>query len=369
MTKLYIKKLKNLGGLFLATVAVPTVLSIFYFGLIASDIYVSESRFVVRSPEKQTSGGLGMLLKSAGFSSAGDEIYAVQDYAVSRDALRALNSKGEIAAAYSAEQVDFINRWGFLPFSRNFESLYKYYESMIKVQHDTVSSVTTLTVRAYTAKEAHAVNEQILRLSEALVNTLNRRGQHDLVGYAQREVDNSERQAQAAAFALSIYRNQEAIVDPEKQAQVQLQLISKLQDELIASRGQLSQLRKFTPENPQIETLQQHVASLEKEIQRETSNVAGSQQSLAGKTARYQRLLLESQFADRQLASAMASLQDARNEARRKQVYLERIVQPNQPDTAIEPRRLRNIFATFVLGMVAWGILTMLLAGLREHQD
>jgi capsular polysaccharide transport system permease protein len=39
------------------------------------------------------------------------------------------------------------------------------------------------------------------------------------------------------------------------------------------------------------------------------------------------------------------------------------------PDVAQEPHRLRGILATFVLGLVAWGILSMLLAGVREHQD
>ena len=63
----------------------------------------------------------------------------------------------------------------------------------------------------------------------------------------------------------------------------------------------------------------------------------------------------------------MNSLEEARNEARRKQAYVERIVQPSLPDEAQEPRRLRGIFATFVLGLIAWAILTMLLAGIREH--
>ena len=70
-----------------------------------------------------------------------------------------------------------------------------------------------------------------------------------------------------------------------------------------------------------------------------------------------------------QLASALASLESARNEAQRQQVYLERIAQPSLPDVAQEPRRLRSIAATFILGLVAWGILSMLVAGVREHQD
>jgi capsular polysaccharide transport system permease protein len=362
-------RLRNLNRLFLVTVVIPTLLSIVYFGLIASDVYVSESRFVVRSPEKQSGGALGLVLKSAGFASAGEEVYAVQDYALSRDALRSLNEKNNIYNAFANANVDPINRFGLMPFDPSFEGLFRYYKSMVKSEHDATSSITTLTVRAYSAKDAHDINARILALSEALVNKLNARGQSDLIGYAQNEVANAETRSREAALALSAYRNQEAIVDPEKQAQVQLQLVSKLQDELISTREQLLQLRQFTPQNPQIEFLSAKVASLQNDIDRETSNVAGSNRSLAGKVARYQRLALESQFADRQLAISMASLEEARNEARRKQIYLERIVQPNRPDIATEPRRLRGIVATFVLGLVSWAILTMLLAGLKEHKD
>jgi len=65
----------------------------------------------------------------------------------------------------------------------------------------------------------------------------------------------------------------------------------------------------------------------------------------------------------------MTSLVEAQNEARRKQVYVQRIVQPNLPDSPIEPRRVRGILATLILGLIAWGIASMLMAGVREHKD
>lgn len=68
-------KLKSLDRLFLATVILPTALAVLYFGLFASDVYISESRFVVRSPDKPAASGLGFLLKSTGFANAGDEIF------------------------------------------------------------------------------------------------------------------------------------------------------------------------------------------------------------------------------------------------------------------------------------------------------
>jgi capsular polysaccharide transport system permease protein len=78
-------------------------------------------------------------------------------------------------------------------------------------------------------------------------------------------------------------------------------------------------------------------------------------------------LALDRAYADKQLAGALTALDAARSEAQRKQLYLERVVQPNLPDVAIEPKRLRSVVVIFVLGLVAWGILTLLVASVREH--
>ncbi|WP_199155795.1 hypothetical protein [Chromobacterium sp. ASV23] len=206
-------------------------------------------------------------------------------------------------------------------------------------------------------------------MSEELINRLNERGRQDMIRFASREVDAAEKKSTAAAVALSLYRNEKGVIDPERQSTIQLQQIAKLQDELIATKTQLAQLQTFTQDNPQIPALKKRIETLQSEISAESNLVAGGNKSLANKAAEYQRLVLEREFADKQLASAMATLEQARSDAVRKQLYLERIVQPSKPDKAQEPRRIRGIFSTLALGLVAWGILTMLLAGVREHQD
>ncbi|WP_239016859.1 hypothetical protein [Sphingomonas ginkgonis] len=353
--------------MFLVTVVVPTLCAIIYFGFIASDVYVSESEFVVRSPDKPASTGLGVLLKTAGFSNAGDEIYAAHAFVRSRDALHALNKNGAFAKAYGSNDISMFDRFNGFGWRNSFEDLFDYYQKKVGIEHDTSSSITTLTVRAFTPAEALRVNTQLLELSEALVNRLNDRGRKDLVQFASDEVASAEQADRSAALALATFRNQQGIIDPERQATVQLQMISKLQDELIGARLQLLQLRAMAPTNPQIPILQVRINGLAREIDAQLGQVAGNRRSLSATAARYQRLQLEREFADKRLAAAMTSLQDARSEARRKQAYVERIAQPSRPDRAEEPRRLRGIFATFVLGLVAWGILTMLLAGVREH--
>lgn len=362
-------RVMGFGWIFTATVIVPTFCAILYFGAFASDVYVSEAKFVVRSPEKSSTSGLGILLKSAGFANAGDEVYAAQQFVESRDALRALNSRDAFIKAYTKPTISVFDRLGAFGAGDSFEDLYKYYEKMVVVRHDTSSSIITLTVRAFAPEDAKRFNEQLLNMAEDTVNRLNTRGRQDLIRFGQAEVDNAKEQARNAAIALATYRNQQGVIDPEKQATVQLQMVSKLQDELIATENQLVQVRAFAPKNPQIEVFEVKAAALSRQIDEELGKVVGNRKSLSSSAAQYQRLSLEAQFSDRQLASAMASLEEARNEARRKQAYVERIVEPNLPDTPLEPRRLRGMLATLALGLVAWGVLSMLLAGVKEHQS
>jgi capsular polysaccharide transport system permease protein len=361
------KLFSRVDRLFLLTVVVPTALAVLYFGLFASDVYVSESRFVVRSPDKPATSGLGVLLKSAGFSNAGDEIFAAHEFVQSRDALKELNRDNAVARAFGNSNVSIFDRFNPLGLSGSFEDLYKYFRGKVTVDYATTSSITTLTVRAYSPQEAQKFNRQLLERSEELVNRLNTRGRSDLVQFATEEVVQAKMAAREAALSLARFRNARGIIDPEKQATLQLQMVSKLQDELIGARTQLQQLRAMAPENPQIPILEVRINSLSREIDEQLGLVAGSRRSLSATAAQYQRFELEREFADRRLAAAMNSLEEARNEARRKQAYVERIVQPSLPDEAQEPRRLRGIFATFVLGLVAWAIISMLLAGIREH--
>ena len=361
------KLFSRVDRLFLLTVVVPTALAVLYFGLFASDVYVSESRFVVRSPDKPATSGLGVLLKSAGFSNAGDEIFAAHEFVQSRDALKKLNRDNAVARAFGNSNVSIFDRFNPLGLSGSFEDLYKYFRGKVTVDYATTSSITTLTVRAYSPQDAQKFNRQLLERSEELVNRLNTRGRSDLVQFATEEVVQAKMAAREAALSLARFRNARGIIDPEKQATLQLQMVSKLQDELIGARTQLQQLRAMAPENPQIPILEVRINSLSREIDEQLGLVAGSRRSLSATAAQYQRFELEREFADRRLAAAMNSLEEARNEARRKQAYVERIVQPSLPDEAQEPRRLRGIFAAFVLGLVAWAIISMLLAGIREH--
>src|SRR5205809_7888949 len=68
-----VRRLPNPGPMFMLVVVLPVIAAIAYYGFLASDVYISESEFVVRSPQKASISPLGALLQTAGVGNASAE--------------------------------------------------------------------------------------------------------------------------------------------------------------------------------------------------------------------------------------------------------------------------------------------------------
>ena len=358
--------------LFCAVVILPTLFATIYYGIFASDIYTSESKFVVRSPkQQQSSSSLGAMLAGAtggGVSMALGEVATVGEYISSRDALEKLQNVLNVAGTWGSSKVDLLNRFDPWGWNDSSEALFEYYPRRVTVSSNPLAGITLLSASSFDPENALKINMFLLKEAERLINDLNDRAREDLIKFASNEVKAAEDKAKAAATALSDFRHKEAVVDPEAQTQMHFDRIARLQEELGNIRSQLVQLRTFAPQSPHPASLEVRAKSLEREISEEMEKISGGEHSLARKAAEYQRLQLDREFADQQLAATLTSLETARNEAQRQQLYLETISKPSVPDHATRPLRVRGIFTTLALSLIAWGIIAMLVAGVREHQ-
>lgn len=351
-------------------VALPTTVSALYHGLVAADVYISESKFVVRMPQRQQAPSLmGALLQGSGFMRSQDDTFSVHDYMLSRDAMQALDAQIGLRRAFAGSPLDPLSRFPAPWLDDSAESLFRYYTGRTSVHFDAATSISTLRVSAFSAQDAQRINRDLLQLGEQLVNRINVRGRGDMVRFAQADVAQAEQRAKAAAVALAAFRQDRGVYDPDRQSALQLQGVGRAQEELASARGVLGQVLQAAPQNPQVPALRLRVQQLEQTVAAETARVTGRAGSLSSKSGDYERLSLERSFAERQLAGALAALEAARSDAQRQQLYLERVVQPHLPDHALEPRRLRNVLATLVMCMLLWGVATLMLAAVREHRN
>lgn len=356
--------------LFFLTVFLPTGLAIAYFYYLAPDIYISESRFVVRSPQTQASGGLSsLLLSGASMSSSLEDTYTVHEFMNSRDALKVLLDKFPLRQLYGDPTIFALDRFPGLDGDASFEAFYDYFTDHFDVAVDSTTQISTLKVRGFSPETAYKINQSLLEMGEKLVNDLNSRARLDMIKFATTEVSKAEQRIRDASEAISAYRNKTQIYDPVQESQTRLTQIARLRDELIDVKKQRAQIESSSSESIQLKPLIKRAEILNEQIKSETQKIVGDESSLSQQTVEYQRLTLDRGFAEKSLEIALSSLETARTDAQRNQLYLERIAQPSLPDSAQDTIRWKHSLEVFLVGLLAWGIGTMLIAGIREHQN
>jgi capsular polysaccharide transport system permease protein len=353
---------------FWAIVGLPTLVGGVYYFAIASDLYLSEAKFIVRSPKAVQTTPIGALMQSAGLARALDDTAAVQDYVMTRDVVRKLEKQNDLRTALSRPEGDFVTRLPGILFWRNdFESLLWHYERFVSVETDTTTGVTTLMVKAYRPEDAYMIATALLNYSEQLVNELNERARRDALQTAQSEVDRAERRIAEIQGELTAYRVKQKMLDPKSASTGILELIQQMNSALANTRTQLGEVLNNSPNSPQIPLFKARIVQLEKLIGDERAKLSGESGSVVAGLTEYERLNVQRELAEKALASAFSSLEAARIEAQRQQLYLETIAQPNLADYPLYPKRALSFAMVLVSCLLVYGIAWLLVVSAREH--
>jgi capsular polysaccharide transport system permease protein len=207
----------------------------------------------------------------------------------------------------------------------------------------------------------------LLTYSEQLVNDLNERARRDALDMASREVDRAEQRIAEIQGELTAYRVKQKMLDPKTASSGVLELIAQMNGAQANARAQLGELLKNSPNSPQIPLVKTRIDSLDKLIAEERGKLSGQTDSVVSTLTEYERLTLDRELAEKALASAFTSLEAARIEAQRQQLYLETISQPNLADYPLYPKRAVSFAVVVVSCLVVYGIAWLLVASAREH--
>ncbi|KQU54814.1 hypothetical protein ASG72_04170 [Bosea sp. Leaf344] len=346
----------------------PSLLAVIYFGLIAADRFTTEAQFVVRSPSRASVDQLTSLIQTTGTARADDEASALHEFIKSRDAMTLLVNSADLRGMFSRPEADFLWRFPNIFSGDLQEKLFEHYLKFIDIKQDSSTGISKLTVQAFRPDDSVKMATTLIDGAEALVNRLNDRARRDTIAAAEREVASAKERAFARREELTAFRTKVGTVDPAKTSASLLETIGKLSFELAQVNAQLSEMLRSAPQGPQIANLRNRMQALELQIVEEKRRIGGTAQALAPLIADYERLILEREFADRTLASALASLENARMEAQRQQIYLERVVEPRASDYPAQPKRIMWIAISMALSFAAYTILSSLIANVREHQ-
>jgi capsular polysaccharide transport system permease protein len=354
--------------LVLLVLLLPTIAAGVYFTFIASDRYVSEASFVVRTASRASgSGGLTAVLQMAGFSRSDDDVFSVQDFITSREAFEQLSKKLALRDIYSRPGADFLMRYPSFVFGRTDEEFFHYLKMMIAVTYNSTTGITTLAVQAFRPEDAHAIATTLLDLAEQKVNELNERIRGDAVRVATDEVKMSEGRLSDSTVKMTAFQTRELMIDPAKNSVMLSDLIGKLGTDLATTQSTAAEMASSSPNDPGLSVLNDRARALKNQIQAERDQIAGDSKGLADQLAVYEQLSMERKFAADALDRALLALDNARVEATRQQLFLEPVVSPNQPDYATMPLRIWNFSTIAIVNLLGLMILWLFRTGIREH--
>jgi capsular polysaccharide transport system permease protein len=358
---------RSLNIWFWAIVGLPTLVAGVYYFAIASDLYLSEAKFIVRSPKQVQTSSIGALLQTTGLGRAVDDTAVVEDFIMSRDAVRKLEQHNDLRAVLGRAEGDFVTRFPGILRRTDFEALFRRYDLFVSVETDNTSGVTALRVKAYRPEDAQAIARALLSYSEQLVNELNERARNDAMDSSRREVDREEAEISRIQSQLTAYRVQQKMLDPKTASTGVLEVIGQMNAAQATARTQLGELLKNSPNSPQIPLVRTRIASLDQLIAEERAKLSGDTNSVVTTLTEYERLTLDRELAEKALASAFTSLEAARLEAQRQQLYIETIAQPNLADYPLYPKRVLSFAMVLVSCLLAYGIAWLLVISARDH--
>lgn len=357
---------------FMLVVALPTLLVAAYLFLICSDQYESEAHFIVRTtsaPETVPGTGIGAALSlvTGGSSSAAQsEAMSVADYLTSHDVVATLRDHDDLVQRFHRSGVDPLSRLNSADPSP--ERLLKYYRKQVKVVYSSETGITTLKVHSFTPQDSYNLATKLLQLGEQRVNMLNQRSYSDAIATARRQVNDSEAALEQVQMQLTQFRQRRGDIDPEAQGKAQIGLVTALTQQLAAARAQLNAMGgAISASSPQYRAVADRVAALQAQVNAQSGRLTGGGRTIANDISGYEALQLRQQFLSKQYEAAAASLEKARDQALRQQLYLVRVVNPNMPVKSLYPERFR-ILATIVIALLlAYSIGWLIVAGVREH--
>ena len=354
--------------LVLFALLVPTFLSLIYFGLWASPMYIAEARFAVRGAESGAieTGGLASMLLPAG-STIGTDVNIVTEYIQSPDIMEAVDKELHIFDHFESHDYDIVSR---LESDATRDERLDYWQWAVKPSLDPETGIVALSVKAYEPDVAKKLAEAVLDKSEALVNAMSRRAQDDAITLAMREVKTAEARVSKAQEAMRAFRDRSGMLDPTSTAGGLQSIVSQLESEVVKVKAEIAEASTYMSKDaPALVGLRARLAAVEKQLAAEKLRLAGesktgSMTSIAGE---YEDLQIESDFARQQLVSAMTSLEAARVKAEAQSRYVVAFQVPVLPDESLYPRPFLFTLFVFVGALVIVGICSLIIAAVREH--
>jgi capsular polysaccharide transport system permease protein len=355
--------------LFFVLVIIPTIFASIYYGIVASDVYISEAKYSVRSnSESGASGFLQSVISLGSPENSHEDTLIIQEYISSRDMLEELDKRLRLREHFSSNKLDVVSR---MSHNASTEDFLKYYRKMTEIDVDSSANIITIRTHSFDPQTSQNIAREIIGLSEKLVNKLSDRIVNDSLQFARSELENAEVLVRTANDKLTNFRSESHSIDPDQETSAVLGIITSMETQLASARAELTEMSNFMrADSPQMKVLRGKVNALSSQVKEERKRLNSGENSGKDYTKLidgYAPLLLEQELTKLRYTSALTSLEAARIEAQSKQRYLISFVSPNIPDEALKPERLYSVLVILFGLSIMYAIGGLVWAAIKDH--
>jgi capsular polysaccharide transport system permease protein len=347
---------------------IATLLAALYWGLIASDRYVSEAHVVVQRTE--LAGGqsisIGTLLGNVAPNQ--EDQLLLRDHLLSIDMLKKLDAKLDLRAHYSDTRRDPISR---LWFDDSLERFHEHYLTRVLVEFDDFSGILLIQAQAYDPKTAHAIASALVEEGEQFMNTMAHNLAKEQVSFLERQVGDMQQRVLDARQTLVRYQNEKGLLSPQGTAENLAAIVNRLEAQLAELHARRNAMLGYLmPDSAGVVELNLQIAAIEKQARAERQRLAAPQGKALNLTVEeFQRLQMNAEFAQDVYRTSLVALENGRVEATRVLKKVSVLQRPFEPQYPLEPRRIYNTILFMLLALIAAGTLHLLAAIIRDHRD
>lgn len=347
----------------LLVIGIPFLLAVAYYGLLASNQYVTTFQFAVRGPSQAAAARAG---GAGGASAMSPDAFVVTDYINSPQAIGDVGHEVDLRTIFSKSTVDF---WSRLNPDVTPEQLNAYWTNMVWAHFDLISGNVSVSVRAFTPQDSFKLAQALITASDQMFRKLNTQAQQDYVRLADENVKRAEQQLAGARQALLDLREKSGLIDPDKTAQAGSAIVDELRKQLAGFQAQYASIQAVSPKSPNLPSLNSQIVALESQIRNQEQQPGSSavKAVTAEALGRYQSLDLERQFAEKQYTEALGLRNQVYLTAQNQQSYLALFVEPILPQTSRYPERMRAIMNVLLAAAAAWFFGMLITYAVRDH--
>lgn len=351
---------------FLLLVLLPIAGTAWYLWNRAADQYASYVGFLVRS--EQNAGPLDALSGLAGLAqNSSSDTDILYKFIQSQSLVEEVAKEIDLAGIWSKYPEDVFFSYDGSP---QIEDLVAHWNRMVKIYYD--KGMLDLRILAYDPADAKLIADVILSESQKRLDAINAVAREDGMKYAQEDLDRAIARLKEARQAISVFRNENQIIDPTSATMEQAGIVAMLQQQLAEALVQLDMQRVNAPEgDSRINQAELRVNSIRDQIN-EQRNKVGSDQTeataLAEVVSEFEALQVDRQFAEESYTAALAAYDAARSSADRRALYLAAYVRPTLASQAEYPHRVRFLVMVSGFLVLIWLIATMFYYGSRDRR-